>query len=443
MMAMVAAIREELAGRGERLMLTEGKVWHYQRGLWSILSPAVEQRIRSRIQHGLVELGQNPKVQTKNQVWSMLIEDPEILVEDVRWNERLVVCENVVLELDQLTANDGIPVVLPHSPDHFARRRINAAYDEQAGCPLTLQWLAEIFADKEDAQAHIDVLQEFFGASLVVRLLPREARKAMMLFGPSNTGKSEVARLLRNLLAGPGSKVSATMAGKLGATFGLEQFYDAVAWICDEAGQVGEFLDAARFKVIVTGEPIAVERKNIGAETLELAMPVLLTMNVLPRVRDQSNAVFNRQINVSLTRVFSDEDAHEWRDRHETDLKPATYLFEKEGSGILVWALEGLHRLLRRGGHYDLPESMKAANREYAEASNPIQAWGADAIRANPLKMVARNDLLCSYHGFQSEMDGSEAKAMGGRGFHPGFKDQFKVMSYQSDSGTRYWIGSS
>ena len=443
MLAMAQVTLSEIAKRSERLMLHDGEVWHYSDGVWRPISPGVVQRIKALIQYGLNQAGVNPKVNTKGQVWSMITEDMSLLVEAPPWNEKLLICKNVSLDLSTLMACDGFPVAIPHAPEQYARRQINAAYDPAAECPMTLAYLRDMFADRADGEARLDTLQEFFGAALATRLLPREARKGMILYGPSSSGKSEVARLLTMLLKGVGTTIASVMAGKLGKDFALGSFHGAAAWICDEAGQEGEFLDAARFKVIVTGEPVSIEKKHRDAFTEELNIPVLLTMNVLPRIKDKSNAVFNRQINMAMTRVFSPEEAAAWRlERGITSEKPSQWLFEREASGLLNWALQGLYRLIKRGGMYDLPESVIADGRAYAEDSNPIQAWAREAVALNPEKMVARHDLLCAYNGYVKETLGGEARAAGSHYFLSAFRSVFpNIEAHTNTSGQRFFVG--
>src|SRR5262249_52529512 len=81
------------------------------------------------------------------------------------------------------------------APEHCLRRKLNVAYDSEARAPETEQWLQEIFADRgPDAPALINLQQEFLGGSLCVPLLTREQRRALLLYGPSGTAKTELAR---------------------------------------------------------------------------------------------------------------------------------------------------------------------------------------------------------------------------------------------------------
>ena len=287
----------------------------------------------------------------------------------------------------------------------------------------------------------VATLQCFFGASLAVPLLSREERKALILVGPSRTGKTELARFARLLVGEP---VATPSVAEISDRFGLSSLYDASAWIRDDAINEGDDLDPQRFKTIVTGEPIDIDRKHRHAlRGVELAIPVVLTANALPRARDKSDALFNRSLVLELTNVVSEEDAFRFRTalgvpRGQT---VASFIFGVEGSGILNWALDGLDRLLARG-RYELPETVKAAVQRFKDDNNPVGEWARTAVVRRARSRVARSDLLCAFHGWQREQDGDEARALGGRGFFPRLRAAVPGLEDITDtSGRRYVAG--
>jgi putative DNA primase/helicase len=165
----------------------------------------------------------------------------------------------------------------PHTPSLYARRKLNTAYVPDAECPLFLAFLESLFADRDrsDQMAFVGTLQCFFGASLAVPLLSREERKALILVGPSRTGKTELARFARLLIGEP---IATPSVAEISERFGLSSLYDSSAWIRDDAINEGDDLDPQRFKTIVTGEPVDIDRKHRHAlRGVELAMPVVLT----------------------------------------------------------------------------------------------------------------------------------------------------------------------
>ena len=107
-----------------------------------------------------------------------------------------------------------------------------------------------------------------------------------------------------------GGTIAAPAVREISERFGLASFADAAAWIRDYAINEGDRLDPERFKTIVTGEPIDIERKNRTAlASVQLSIPVLLTANPLPTARDSSDAIFNRCLVVELTNLIDEASA--------------------------------------------------------------------------------------------------------------------------------------
>jgi phage/plasmid-associated DNA primase len=239
-----------------------------------------------------------------------------------------------------------------------------------------------------------------------------------------------------------GEPIATPSVAEISERFGLASLYEAAAWIRDDAINEGDNLDPQRFKTIITGEPIDIERKHRDAiRGVELALPVLLTTNALARARDMSDAIFNRSLVIEMTNIISEEDAHRIRDRLGVPRGETigTHIFREEGPGILNWALDGLDRLLERGS-YDLPESVRASIQRFKDDNNPVGEWVRAAVVRNSSLKVARSDLLCAFHGWQREQDGDDAKALGGRGFFPRFRAAapWVDMDITDASGRRY-----
>jgi phage/plasmid-associated DNA primase len=235
---------------------------------------------------------------------------------------------------------------------------------------------------------------------------------------------------------------------EISGPFGLASFFDAAGWIRDDAVNEGDELDAQRFKTIITGEAVDINRKNQPAVSgVELAIPVLLTANSLPRTRDKSDAIFNRSLIVEMTRVFSEHESHIMRLKlgvppSET---PASHVFSMEGSGILNWALAGLKRLISRG-RYNVPKSVTNATQRFQDDNNPVGEFARDCIVRTPddglVYRVYKDDIMCAFHGFLREQYGDAAKAMGARAMFPRLRAAAPWLGEHTDAnGKRSWTG--
>ena len=427
----IGAVRRE----GHDLLLTAGELYIYGDGVWEVLNAAWEQRLRVLTQEGAEILGFGGDTKLLTAAWKRLKEHPGLYRPRVDWDASgKVALANGVLDLRTRELIDW-------NPRHFLRRKLAVAYDPGAKTVQFAAFMTRLFDDREPEirAASIELLQEFAGGTLCIRLLHREQRRALFLVGPSRTGKTELARLLACLAGNP---IASPSVGQIGERFGLACFFDATAWIRDDAVNEGDRLDPQRFKTIVTGEPIDIERKRRAAVRVALAIPVVLTANSLPASRDASDAIFNRSLVVDLTHVLDEQAALNVR-RHlrvPHGMWLADFLFDREGPGILNWALEGLARLLERGA-FAIPNTVSDAIQRFKDESNSVTEFARTMLEPDPDTKINRADLICAFHGWLKEEVGDEAKMHGARWLMPKLRSACPWAISRKIVGTRYLCG--
>jgi hypothetical protein len=237
----------------------------------------------------------------------------------------------------------------------------------------------------------------------------------------------------------------------------------ASAWISDDAINEGDKLDPQRFKTIVTGEAIELDRKQRDGVRVELDIPVVLTANSLPGARDSSDAVFNRCLVVDMLNVISEEAAELSKQQAglPNDVRWfADWLFERESSGILNGALDGLERLLRRG-RFEIPGPVAASIQGFKDSTMPVGEWARTTLVRSQATKIERGDLLCAFQGWWRQEMGDDVRHLGGRWLFPKFRvacpwaaeikirgvrfyggvalvaEGLKLWSYQNDSASR------
>jgi P4 family phage/plasmid primase-like protien len=433
--AIADGVIEVVRDDGGDLLLTGGELYLYRAGVWRPADAGMEQRLRVLIQEGAETLGQGAKLSAVNAAWRRLTEHPELYRANVPWDQTgLVALANGTLDLRTRSFQDW-------SQDQYLRRKVEVVYDRTRKAPLFLEFLTRLFADRDESERKslVGLIQEFFGASLCIALLKREQRRALILVGASRTGKTELARVIGRLV---GSPIASPSIAEIGERFGLAGFFDAVAWIRDDAVNEGDRLDPQRFKTIVTGEPIFIERKNRASVRRELAIPVVLTCNSLPTSRDASDAIFNRSLVVDTTNVIDEHEAVE-RQR-EIGVPPGTWLadfiFDREGPGILNWALDGLDRLLRRG-EFEIPKPVALSIRRFREESNGVAEFARTMLTEAPEIKIERADLLCAFHGWWREECGDDVRLLGARWLMPKLRAVCPWLVERKIMGVRYCCG--
>jgi len=446
--AMADGVIESVRQQGREILLTGGDLWLYQEGVWRMADGGDVQSLKVLIQEGAQTLGQSPRIALLNSAWRRLTEHPDLHRANVDWDNSPdhIAVENGTLNLVICKLGDW-------RPDYYLRRKLAVAFEPGATAPMFAGFLASLFqdCDEETRSQSIAILQEFFGLCLAPRKLNREQRRALLLVGPSRVGKTELARVVRRLIGGT---VAAPAVSEIGERFGLACFIDAQGWIRDDAINEGDRLDPERFKTVVTGEAIDIERKNRSAVTLRLNIPVLLTANMLPTARDSSDAIFNRCLVLELTHVFEEGQAVAFRKLAGVPpgMNLADWLFEQEGPGILNWALDGLVRLLERG-QFDIPAHVAAAIQDFKDESNGVSEFARSMLTRSDTTMIHRTDLLCAFQGWWREEMGDDVRLLGARWLMPKIKaacpwtsdikkhpgNRFVAGIALTEAGLRFW----
>jgi P4 family phage/plasmid primase-like protien len=418
-----AAIAHWVDHRGQ-LMLTQGQAWTYADGFWRAFDDELDHIMRVTIQGVVRAMGQKTSPQLLNAAWRYVMEHPGLLREGIEWDVAgVIVCRNSVI--DPRTRK-----IRGHAETDYATCRVEADIDAAATCPIWIAFLETAFGniEEDERRAVTGTLAEWFGSALV-RGKNREMTKGLIVYGPSRTGKTQLAQVLRALIGG---RATGMRARDLEEHFGMQPLIRASAWIADDAVSSGEFLDAERYKVIVTGEPVSIPRKNKDNWEGSLDIAVCLTANHLPRVKDQSHAVYNRSIVLPMT-VEHDETAAEEKSISER-------VIETELGGVLNWALEGYARLAERR-YFDPPKVMRDAVDMFEHDNNPIGAWLATAVQPADGMMVDRRDLLASLNGWMISEFGQDAKPFGGRTVFPAVRRAMPGTGDHKIGNRRYVTG--
>lgn len=284
-----------------------------------------------------------------------------------------VACGNGVA--DALTG-----MVRKHTPEDYLERTIPWHYEAGAECPNWDQYLIDWFGEGELGLELIAALQEFFG---YVCLSHAKFKKALLLHGPSNTGKSQVVYALQHLV---GTRFTCQLSVQhmddpimraviKGKSLNVMTELSAEAMIADGG-----------FKTLVsTEEPILINEKYKPAEMYTPTAKHVIATNALPRIDDRTLATYNRLLLVPM----ENEIPAQRQDPHVKDR------IIEEMPGILRWAIDGARRLLEREGAWEVPIRSDQLLRQYREEQNPIVGFLKECAepeewRAVPLTEVAK-----------------------------------------------------
>lgn len=247
-----------------------------------------------------------------------------------------------------------------HKKENYSTLRMPYHFRFGADCPLWEKTLDEIF---EGNKEKVEVLQEFFGYCLT---RDTKQRKALLLIGESNCGKSTILWTLRNLL---GEKnCSAVSIQNINNPQYTANLMNKLVNIDTDVSQDARSYEE-QFKKIAGGEAVGCNPKYIAPFEFLPYARIIMGSNGFPRVTDHSEAFFNRLIMIPCERIFNEEEQN----------KDLPELLKGELSGIFNWAWEGLQRLNDRG-RFEIKDFMKQAKQDLRDESNPIDVFFRETI---------------------------------------------------------------
>lgn len=282
-------------------------------------------------------------------VYNQILADSFLPPEAVKWRSLLdeeIPFMNGVYNMNNETLH-------PHKKEQFLTAVIPWAYNESAKCPTFLKILDDYFGGDDRVQA----LQQFFG---YVMMPHAKYKKALLAFGEPHTGKSVIAKILRNLV---GQKnVCSIGVQNLGDDRKLAPIKDKMVNIVTEIAS-GEMLADAGFKQLVSGEDdVQLDQKYKRAEMYRPFCKHAFFTNVMPTVKDESEGTWERLLVIVFDKVIQEKDRDPLLEQK----------LLKEMPGIAQWALMGAHMLWAQHGQFSIPSSTVEIIRQHRLENDPV-----------------------------------------------------------------------
>lgn len=279
-----------------------------------------------------------------------------IPVSEIDSHENIVNTKNCLLDVENWE-------VKPHNPEKIMTTQLNVEFDPEAECPKFKSFLDDLVDNEEKKKK----LQEMFGYSL---LKDQRMKKAFLLHGRTDSGKTTLLKILTELL------------GKENTSHvDLQQFNESrflVGRLFGKLANIGGELPDKSIKNIkkfdkLTGEDrIKGENKREDPFFFQNRATLIFATNNIPKLdirRKNRDSFYNRWIIIEFPYRFTEEN-----DQHKDQVKNVTEPIkqsDEEMSGILNWALEGLHRLDKEG-KFTGQRSIDEIQDLYEQNSDPI-----------------------------------------------------------------------
>ena len=290
----------------------------------------------------------------------------------------------------------------PFSPSEFNTSKLPTKFDPDAKCPTWMRCLGEWLTADEAA-----TLQKFFGYTLWRAYI---FAKTLMMVGITRTGKTTVLRVWEALL-GKQNVSHIRLISIIENTFASSDLYNKMM---NETGELdsSEIKRTAVFKALSGRETSRVEKKGRDAFEMENFAKLVSAMNDLPHPpAKESTAFFGRIIIIQFMRQFIGKDA---------DVNLETKLIA-ETSGILNWALKGLHDLMAQNG-FDETRDMVDVKERYKMLEDPFEYFWDNFLEPDTYSIIPRLhfaeafDAFCKEHRIVKLTPNEVSKRMGEKG---------------------------
>lgn len=268
-------------------------------------------------------------------------------------------------------------VLTPHNPDNLFFIKIPVIYDPDKDCPEIKKFLSQIL-DKDS----IPVIQEWFGYTLYRTYF---IKKAMILVGEGDTGKTTLLRLLERFIGS--ANVCGVSLQKISADkFAAANFYNKHVNIYDDLS-FKDISDNGAFKIATGGGSITGEQKFSDQFQFENFAKLTFACNKIPDVKDANDAAyFGRWIVINFRNVVE---------------HPDKFLIDKittpdELSGLLNFAVEGLIRILieQRFSYNKEPHEIKT---EMELSGSVIAQFAHHMLLENVNAWVSKVDMYAAF----------------------------------------------
>jgi len=226
--------------------------------------------------------------------------------------------------------------------------------------------------DPDDAEAKASLLQEILGVAAGAWSTRLRSPVAHIAYGmTAANGKSQWSDLLRNL--GPSDAIASVSPSLFGNEYYTHRLIGAMINAADELPE--QAIKSDRFKQIVTGEPVAARQIYQAAGEVRCTALHFYTCNELPLFSGGIDAGVLRRLSlIQFNRTIPAEERIE-------DL--GKLIAAEEADLLLVFAAEGLRRVLRQRG-YTQPPSSARVMAEYLEEADPVRGWCAQRLVIDP-----------------------------------------------------------
>ncbi len=288
----------------------------------------------------------------------------------------------------------------PNSPDNRALTSVPMGWDVDDGDPVLWdETLQGIFAGDVDADAKIQLLEEFVGVGLLGAAT--KLQRALVLLGAGANGKSTVLEVVEYIFRWAGAKTTALAPQNMENEYNRDMLAGARLNVCNEMPE-SDILVGSAVKATISGDIQTARKIREAPYSFRPTALQLFAANFLPSVSDSSQGFWRRWCVLSFNRSFAPSERDPYRaEKLKSEIDKIARRCVKRG-------LEALRR-----GHYTEPKSSKDCVTDWQTQADQVACWAKDCVDvledendktqwANPTELYESYKTWCSTTGHRA-----------------------------------------
>lgn len=342
-----------------------GRLYRYDNGVYR---PGAEESLRRDVAQRLGELNTQHRAR---EIVGYARDKYSVRAEQIDANPQILNVANGLLNVQTLELS-------AHDPQYLSTVQIPVAYHQDARCPQIHEFFEEVFpADCP-----------WLGYEIIGYCLRRdlEPRTAILLLGPTHSGKTTLISLLTSLV-GPHNVVNVELHD-----FGEDR--SAAAQLFGK--MVNTFADlpstplrrSSTFKALTGGDRISAQFKYGQPFEFKSYAKLVFSANQAPGTHDHSDAYYHRWQVIPFVNQFLNND-------EDTELL-AKLTTRQELEGLLVTAMHAT-MIIPSTGRLSTPTSVREAITEFRDTTDTVAAFRSELCTIGQVQTVGKQRLYSTY----------------------------------------------
>lgn len=336
-------------------------VYNKEKGVYQNISEnQFKSFIKSFIPYTLV------KMKDVAEVFSNIQTDNEKIIDEDLFNsdEKIINFEDGILDITTMELKS-------HSPNVLSTIQIPAKYEDIKNSATSAPTFEKYMLHLVDGDMEkYDIIMQYMGLC-ISNIYGFRTKKVLFLVGEGNTGKSQIKKLIENILGN--ENISTTDLKQLNERFGTSSIYQKRLVGCNDMSYQ-RISDMSLFKSLTGGDKIMFEFKSKTSFPALFKGAFWFNCNELPLFGgDKGEWVYERILPINCGHAVPEEE----RDPH---------LFEKlweEKNTIIRMALYYLQILIKNNFKFKIPKDSTGKLDEYKTRNNTLLSFIEECCEIN------------------------------------------------------------